>query len=163
MIKSMMVARSTNGVIGKDNGLVWHLPGDLKYFKKTTMGHFVVMGRKTLDSTQFPLPGRSSIVITRNKDFFAEGCITVHTLEEAYAFGEKYHQQELFILGGGQIYAQAMESADKIYLTEVHATVEGDTYFPEINFNIWRETWREDHARDEKNRYDYSFVILERK
>ncbi len=160
---SIIVARSANHVIGRNNDLIWKLPADLKYFRSTTMGHFIVMGRKTLESTARPLPGRTSIVISRQQDLSIEGCIVVHSLAEAIALGEKYGQKELFILGGGQIYREAMQHADRIYLTEVHETFEGDTFFPEISENEWVEVSREDHQKDEKNPHDYSFVLLERK
>jgi dihydrofolate reductase len=160
MIKSIIVAKAENSVIGKDNGLIWHMPSDLKHFRSTTMGHFIIMGRKTLEATQKPLPGRTSIVVTRSKDFRAEGCIIVNNLEEAFKLGEENRQEEVFILGGGEIYKQAMEIADKIYLTEIKETFEGDTYFPEIKNTEWRETKREDFEPDEKNPYPYAFVEL---
>ncbi|MFA0960960.1 dihydrofolate reductase [Roseivirga sp. BDSF3-8] len=163
MIRSIIVAKSENNVIGKDNDLVWKMPADLKHFRTTTTGHFIVMGRKTLEATQKPLPGRTSIVITRQQDFRAEGCLVVNSLEEAYALGEKYRQEELFILGGGEIYKQAMTSADKIYLTEIKETFKGDTYFPEIDYTIWKEVKREEHKADEKNPHDYAFIELVRK
>ncbi|MGB3182674.1 MAG: dihydrofolate reductase [Cyclobacteriaceae bacterium] len=163
MIRSIIVAKSENNVIGKDNDLVWKMPADLKHFRSTTTGHFIVMGRKTLEATEKPLPGRTSIVITRQEDFRAEGCLVVHSLEEAYELGRKYRQEELFILGGGEIYRQAMESADKIYLTEIKAAFDGDTYFPEIDYDVWEETSRREHKADEKNPHDYAFVELQRK
>lgn len=163
MIKSIIVAKAENNVIGKDNDLVWRMPADLKHFRSTTTGHFIVMGRKTLEATEKPLPGRTSIVITRQKDFSAEGCLVVNSLEEAYELGEKYRQQELFILGGGEIYRQAMDSADKIYLTEIKETFEGDTTFPEIDYDVWEETSRREFEADEKNPHDYAFVELERR
>ena len=163
MIRSIIVAKSENNVIGKDNDLVWKMPADLKHFRSTTTGHFIVMGRKTLEATEKPLPGRTSIVITRQKDFRAEGCLVVHSLEEAYELGRKYRQEEVFILGGGEIYKQAMESADKIYLTEIRETFEGDTYFPEVDPEVWEETSRVEHKADEKNPHDYTFVEYERR
>ena len=163
MIRSIIVAKSENNVIGKDNDLVWKMPADLKHFRSTTTGHFIVMGRKTLEATEKPLPGRTSIVITRQKDFRAEGCLVVHSLEEAYELGRKYRQEEVFILGGGEIYKQAMESADKIYLTEIRETFEGDTYFPEVDPEVWEETSRVEHKADEKNPHDYAFVEYERR
>jgi dihydrofolate reductase len=163
MIRSIIVAKSENNVIGKDNDLVWKMPADLKHFRSTTTGHFIVMGRKTLEATEKPLPGRTSIVITRQEDFRAEGCLVVHSLEEAYELGRKYGQEEVFILGGGEIYKQAMESADKIYLTEIKETFEGDTYFPEVDPEVWKETSRVEHKADEKNPHDYAFVEYERR
>jgi len=157
-----MVARSDNNVIGKDNDLVWYMPADLKYFKETTSGHFVAMGRKTYQSVDKPLPGRLNIIITRQNDFYRENCITTHSLDEALALGKQNGQQEMFILGGAQIYELALDVADRIYLTEIHGEFEGDTFFPEIDLSAWQEIKREDHKADEKNPYPYSFVVLER-
>ena len=158
-----MVARSDNNVIGKDNDLVWHMPADLKYFKETTSGHFVVMGRKTYESMNKPLPGRLNIIVTRQSDYYREACIVTHSLEEALALGEENGQQELFILGGSQIYRMALDTADRIYLTEIHSKFDGDAFFPEIDSSIWKEIKREDHESDDKNPYPYSFVVLERR
>ena len=124
MIKSIMVARSDNRVIGRDNDLVWHMPADLKYFKETTTGHYVVMGRKTYESVNKPLPGRLNIIVTRQPDYHREGCITVHNVEEAFQLGEKNGQEELFVLGGAQIYELALPQVDRIYLTEIKAEFE---------------------------------------
>ena len=157
-----MVARSDNRVIGKDNDLVWHMPADLKYFKETTTGHYVIMGRKTYESVDKPLPGRLNIIVTRQKDYHREGCIVVHSLEEAFALGEKNRQEEVFILGGSQIYELTMDAADRIYLTEIQAEFEGDSYFPEIDYSRWKEVKREEHEPDEKNPHPYAFVVLER-
>ena len=162
MIKSIMVARSDNRVIGKDNDLVWHMPADLKYFKETTKGHYVMMGRKTYESVDKPLPGRLNIIITRQSDYYRECCITVHSLEEAFALGEKNGQREVFVLGGSEIYKLAMDQVDRIYLTEIKAKFEGDTYFPEIDHSKWKEVKREAHEPDEQNPHPYAFVILER-
>lgn len=162
MTISIMVARSDNNVIGKDNDLVWHMPADLKYFKETTSGHYVVMGRKTYESVDKPLPGRLNIIVTRQSDYYREACIVVHSLEEALALGRENGQQELFILGGAEIYRLGLEVADRIYLTEIHGEFEGDTFFPEIDQAIWKEVKRDDHEADEKNPHPYSFVILER-
>lgn len=162
MIKSIIVARSANNVIGKNNDLVWHLPADLKYFKATTMGHFIIMGRKTFESMDKPLPGRTTIVVTRNKNYRAEGCLIVNDLAAAYQIGNDHRQEEIFILGGGEIYKMAIDDADRIYLTEIKAEFEGDTYFPEIN-DDWKEVSRDAHPPDEKNKYPYAFVVYERK
>lgn len=163
MLKSVIVARAENDVIGKDNDLIWHMPNDLKHFRSTTMGHYIIMGRKTFEATKKPLPGRTSIVITRNKDYKAEGCIVVHTLDEAIKLGIENKQEEVFILGGGEIYKQAMDVADKIYLTEIKESFEGDTTFPKINYDIWKEVKREEFEPDEKNPHPYAFVELVRK
>ena len=164
MITSIMVARSENRVIGKDNDLVWHMPADLKYFKETTTGHFVTMGRKTFEAVNKPLPGRTNIIITRQTDYFRENCLVVHSVEEALAIGKENGQEEMFVLGGSQIYELALEQdlADRIYLTEIKAEFEGDSYFPEIDAAKWREVKREEYEPDEKNPHPYAFVVLER-
>lgn len=162
MLKSIIVAKAENNVIGKDNDLIWYMPHDLKHFRSTTMGHYIIMGRKTFEATKKPLPGRTSIVITRNKDYKAEGCIVVSNIEEAFKLGEENKQEEVFILGGGEIYKQAIELADKIYLTEIKETFDGDTYFPEIDYSVWKEIKREEFKADEKNPHDYAFVELVR-
>ena len=162
MIKSIMVARSDNRVIGRDNDLVWHMPADLKYFKETTVGHYVVMGRKTYESVNKPLPGRLNIIVTRQPDYYREGCMVVHDVEEAFRLGEQNGQQELFVLGGAQIYALTLPRVDRIYLTEIKAEFEGDTYFPKIDETQWKEVKRDEYPADEKNPHPYAFVVLER-
>jgi dihydrofolate reductase len=163
MIKSIIVARADNNVIGKDNKLVWHMPNDLKHFKNTTMGHYIIMGRKTFESQKKPLPGRTSIIITRNKNYKAEGCYVVHSLEDAYQIGREHDQKEVFVLGGAEIYTVALKSVDKIILTEIKAEFEGDAFFSQIDPERWKEVKREDFDADEKNPYPYSFVELEKK
>ena len=165
MIKSIMVARSDNQVIGKDNDLVWHMPADLKYFKETTMGHYAIMGRKTYEAVDKPLPGRTNVIVTRQSDYRREGCIVVHSVEEALALGEENGQEEVFILGGSQIYelTLARDLVDRIYLTEINAEFDGDSFFPEIDMAQWREVKREEHEADKKNPHPYAFVVLEKK
>lgn len=163
MIKSIIVAKSDNNVIGKDNGLVWHMPADLKHFKNKTMGHYIIMGRKTLESMDKPLPGRTTIVVTRNKNYRAEGCIIVHDIQEAFRIAEDNKQEEVFILGGAEIYKLTIDIADKIYLTEIKADFEGNAFFPDIDPKKWREVRRDEFEADEKNPYPYAFVDLERK
>lgn len=160
---SMIWAMSRNRTIGRDNDLPWHLPEDLKHFKRTTMGKPVIMGRKTWDSIGKPLPGRSNIVITRNENFFAEGIKIVHTLEEAISLKECTESEEIVVIGGVAIYAMAFPLTDRLYLTRVHAQIEGDTFFPEFDENDWQETRRENFKASEKNPYNYSFTVLERK
>jgi dihydrofolate reductase len=162
MKKIIMAAVSRNNVIGKDNDLVWHLPADLKFFKQTTLGHTLIMGRKTFESLANPLPKRETWVITKNKNYSYEGVTIFHSLQEALSEAEKKGLESIFILGGGEIYRQAMPLADNMIITEVHAEFEGDTRFPEIDKKIWREVKREDHQADEKNFCDYSFVEYER-
>lgn len=152
---SIIVAVANNGVIGKDNQLIWHLPADLKYFKNLTTGHHIIMGRKTFESIGKPLPNRTSIIITSNKNYHQEGCLVANSLEEAIA--KVKYDEELFIIGGGTIYEQALPIADKLYVTEVHANIEGDVFFPEIHSNIWEKTSEEKHEANEKNKHNYSF------
>lgn len=166
MKKSLIVAVAQNDVIGRDNKLPWYLPNDLKYFKQVTMGKPILMGRKTFESIGKPLPGRTNIVLTRDPSWQAEGVKVVHTLADAYAMGESIGEiegsNELMIIGGDQIYQLSLPDADRLYLTEVHAEVEGDAFFPSINREEWRELGREDYQAEGPNPYDYSFVVLER-
>lgn len=158
---TIIVAKAENHVIGNQNQLIWHLPNDLKRFKQLTSGHPIIMGRKTFESIGKPLPNRTNIVITRNKNWNSEGVLTVNSLEEAIQRGKEIHP-DIFIIGGGNIYRQAMELADALEVTEVHHEFEGDAYFPEINSNEWREVFREKFSSDEKHTFDYSFVRYER-
>lgn len=164
---SMMVAKASNNVIGRDNKLPWYLPNDLKYFKQVTFGKPVIMGRKTWESLKGPLPGRTNIVITRQADYVAEGAKVVTTLDEAVAMAENVAfidgQEEAVIMGGAEIYKLALPNAQRLYLTEVHAAVEGDTFFPDYETSEWNEIGREDFAAEGPNPYDYSFVVYERK
>jgi len=160
MTISIIVAIAQNHAIGKDNKLLWHLPNDLKYFKTKTSGHTVIMGRKTFDSVGKPLPKRRNIVITRQQ-IKIDGCEVVSSLEDALALCQT--EDEVFIVGGAEIYRQAMAVTDRIYVTIIHQDFDGDTYFPEIEQSIWKETEREDHQPDEKNKLPYSFITLERR
>jgi dihydrofolate reductase len=164
---SLIVAVSQNGVIGKDNNLIWHLPKDMKFFKDTTMGHHVIMGRKNFESIPHkfrPLPNRTNIVITRQSDYKAEDSIVVNSLEESLKVAKSNAENEAFIIGGGQIYKLALEAnlIDRIYLTKIHHSFDGDTFFPELNSD-WIEVNREDCFQDENHKYDYSFIVLEKK
>ncbi|WP_214070194.1 dihydrofolate reductase [Mucilaginibacter sp. dw_454] len=159
MTVSIVVAISENHAIGKDNQLLWHLPKDLKHFKEITSGGTVIMGRKTYDSVGRPLPNRRNIIVTRQQ-IEIEGCEVVNSLQAALDLCQG--TEEVFIVGGAEIYKQAMLLTDRIYLTIVHANIEGDTYFPEINADIWKETERADHEADEKNALPFSFITLER-
>lgn len=163
MIIVIMAAKAQNNVIGKDNDLIWHLPADLKFFKKTTLGHTLIMGRKTFESLGNPLPKRESWVITRNENYVAKGVTTFQSLERAIENAEKKGLDTIFILGGGEVYKQSMDLADKLIITEVHENFDGDTWFPEIDQDIWFETSREEHRADEKNKYNFAFVQYERK
>nr|AIA15116.1 Dihydrofolate reductase [uncultured bacterium] len=158
---SIIVAVAENNVIGKDNQLIWRLPADLKHLKALTMGHPMVMGRKTFDSIGKPLPGRTSIIITRQPNYTVEGCLVVHSLEQAIIEAGNLRTEEAFIVGGAEVYRQSMSITDKIYLTEVHHSFDGDTFFPKIDPTIWKEVKRESFPADEKNAYDFDFVELE--
>ena len=150
-----------NRVIGRGGALPWHISSDLKNFKKITMGKPILMGRKTHDSIGKPLPGRENIILTNNKKYSAEGCTVKNTLDEVYSYCEE--QLELVVMGGAILYSQTLDKADKLYITEVNASVNGDTFFPEYKGNQWREISRESFNADENNEFDYSFTVLERK
>jgi len=158
----MIVAAAENGVIGRaDGNLPWHLPSDFAYFKAKTTGHPIIMGRKTFDAIGRPLPGRLNIVISGNKDFLAEGCMVVDTLDLAVQRAMASGADEAFVIGGGSIYAAAEPLADTLYLTRVHASPEGTTYF-KPDESAWVETAREEHKADDKNEFDYTFITLSR-
>ena len=163
---SLIVAVSRNGVIGLNNQLPWHLPEDLKYFKSVTMGKPIVMGRKTFESIGKPLPGRDNIVISRQHDYPAQGIKLVSSLSEAISLGERINlingTEEVMIIGGAQIYAEALDLADRVYLTRVHRHVEGDAYFPILETAAWHEIAREDVAAKEPNPFDFSYQVLDR-
>lgn len=158
---SLIAAIAQNNVIGKNNKLVWHMPADLRFFKNTTMGHTLIMGRKTFESFGKPLPGRKSIVITRQKDWNHEGVIVVHSLKDAIKLAPG--SEEVFIVGGAEIYRQALPLCERMYLTIIHHDFEGDTYFPPVDFSQWNLKSDEKHQADEKNAFDYSFRFYERK
>ena len=157
---SIIVAVAKNGVIGDKNTLLWHLREDMIHFRTTTSGHPVVMGRKTFDSIGRPLPKRTNVVITRDTNLAIEGCTVVHSLEEAVAMFDK--NEEVFIIGGAQIYAQALAIADRIYLTVIDKEYEGDTSFPEIDYSAWKEISREEYVRGEEFEHPFAFITLEK-
>lgn len=166
MIISMIAAMGSNRVIGKDNDIPWHLPDDFKYFKDTTKGHHVIMGRKnweSLPATFQPLPNRTNIVITRQSDYAAKGGQVVKSLENALEIARQNDEPEAFIIGGGEIYRMGLEFADKIYLTEIDGEFEGQVTFPEIDQSIWQEISREHHPIDERHKYSFDFVVYSRK
>lgn len=163
MTVSAIVAVAKNGVIGMHNEIPWYLPADLAYFKRTTLGHHVIMGRNSFRSIGRPLPKRTNVVVTRDPYFAAEGVLAAHSIQEALGIAFDSGETEAFIIGGGQIYRDSMPLWDKLYLTEVDIEPEGDVFFPEINPAEWRETWREAHAADEKNECGWVFRILERR
>ncbi len=163
MIISIIVAASENNAIGKDGQLLWHLPNDLKFFKNTTWGMPVVMGRNTFESVGKILPGRFNIVMTSNSQWEKTGVIKVASIEAAIEAAKKTGCKELFIAGGGIVYKNCLSLADKIYMTRVHAQLEGDTFFPEIAADQWHVTMQEDFPADEKHAYAYSFQVWEKK
>lgn len=157
---SLLVAYDRNLAIGHGNKLPWHLPADLKRFKALTMGHHIVMGRKTYESIGRPLPGRTNVVITRELGFPADGSIVVDTLERALDTAKD--DREIFIIGGAQIFVQMLPFCDRIYATEIDAAFDADTYFPQFDKQSWNETSREHHAADAQNAYPFDFVIYDR-
>ena len=159
---SAILAMSENHVIGDDNQLPWHLPADLRHFKTITSGHPILMGRKTHESIGRPLPNRTNIVITRNHAYHADGCLVVKSIDEAIEEAKKLQQNEIFIIGGAEVYKQLLPHIECIYLTIVHEIFEGDAFFPELDMNEWKELSREFHDADDENDYDYSFVQMER-
>ena len=160
---SIIAALSSNNVIGRGNALPWRLSTDLKRFKSLTMGHHLLMGRRTWDTVGRPLPGRTTVVITRQEDFAPEGVIVVHSLEEAIRIAEQAGDDEPFIAGGAQIYEQSMHRANRMYLTRVHAEIEGDAFFPDFDdVSEWQLVDSEHFAEDEKNEYPFSFLMYDR-
>ena len=165
MKKSIIVAISTNGVIGRNNALPWHMPADMKYFKRMTQGHPIIMGRKTfLSMGSKPLPKRLNIILTRKKDTpTPKGGHLAHTLTEAFAIAADSGAHETFIIGGSEIYRCALPFTDTLYITQIDAHVEGDTYFPDLDYSQWQEVSKKSHKADEKNHYDYAFLTYTRK
>ena len=163
---SLIAAVADNGTIGRDGGLPWRLSNDLRYFRATTMGKPVIMGRKTYESIGKPLPGRPNVVVTRNADFAPEGVTVAADLNAAIAAAEALAKEagveEILVIGGGALYDAALSRADRLYLTEVHAEIEGDVHFPDLYRNEWREISRVSHPAGEKDEHPHSFVVLER-
>ena len=155
---TIIAAIANNNALGKDNDLIWLLPADLKRFKQVTSGHHILMGRNTFESIGKPLPNRTTVIITRNNNYKAAGCIVVDSIEKALEVSK--NDDQIFIIGGAQIYKQAMESnwVDQLDITQVHHSFEADVYFPEIDSEIWEEISREDFSADKKNQYKYSFI-----
>jgi dihydrofolate reductase len=155
---TIIAAIAKNNALGKNNDLIWHLPADLKRFKITTSGHYILMGRKTFESIGKPLPNRTSVIITRNNDYFKDGCLIANSLEEALELAKE--EEKVFVIGGEQIYKYALENnlVDVLDITLVHKEFDADAFFPEIDLDIWEQVEREDFIADEKNKYDYSFI-----
>lgn len=159
---SLLVAMDEKRGIGKAGKLPWHLSSDLRRFRELTMGHHLIAGRKTFESIGKPLPGRHTIVLSRNSSFKPEGCFLARSVEDAIALARERGETEVFVIGGAEIYAQALDAADRIYLTQVHAEVDADTFFPEFDRDDWIVTQHLDHPADEKNQYAFTFMLLER-
>lgn len=158
---SLLVAMDQNRVIGKDNQLPWHLPADLQYFKKVTMGKPIVMGRKTFDSIGRVLPGRENVIVTRNRAYTNSDCTILHSIDEVKQFADASNQ-EVFIIGGAEIFKAILSEADRLYITKIHAQFEGDTYFPLVDEKEWRQVSAIAGTVDEKNKYAHDFIIFER-
>ncbi|KMY50492.1 dihydrofolate reductase [Peribacillus loiseleuriae] len=158
---SFMFAMDDNRLIGKDNTLPWYLPADLQYFKKVTMGHPILMGRKTYESIGKPLPGRENIILTRNTDYQQEGITVISDMKEAVAYADAL-DAEVFVIGGAEIFQQLLSDCKRLYITQIHHSFEGDTYFPELNMSKWQTVSRMTGIEDEKNRYPHEFIVLER-
>jgi dihydrofolate reductase len=163
MIISQIVAASLNNVIGKNKGLPWKMPTDMAYFKNTTWGHHIVTGRRNYEAEGKALPGRVNIVLTRNLDYKIPDGIVVQRFGDAIAIAAQVDEEELFVVGGAEIYKLAMPYTDRIYLTRIHSVIEGDTFYPEPDWSKWVEISKESHQKDEQNPYDFDFIVFERK
>lgn len=161
MTISIIAALGRNRVIGKRGALPWYLPADLKHFKALTMGHPILMGRKTFESIGRALPGRTNIILTRDDGYKAQDCLIAHSIEEALQLARD--GDEVFVIGGAELYREILPRADRFYLTLIDADFEGDVFFPEFDKNYWIEMSRENHVADNKNPYDYSFVVLQKR
>jgi dihydrofolate reductase len=162
MIISLIVAMDENRAIGVQNHIPWHLPDDLRRFKRLTMGHHIIMGRKTYESIGKPLLGRTMVIITRQQDYQAENCLVVHSLNEAIQLVRRKAETEAFIIGGGEIFEQSLDLAERIYLTIVHTTVEATIFFPIFDQNAWIEIESTHHPSDQKHQYSFTFKTLVR-
>lgn len=160
---SIIVAVSENNVIGKDGSIPWHIPQDLKHFKDLTMGHHVIMGRKTHESIGKPLPGRTNIILSRDLTYKSEGAITVESIDEAISLARSQNDSEIFIIGGEEIFKLALPYADRIYLTNVHGKFGGDAFFPKLDPIKWQQVSCEVHLRDQQNPYPFDFCTYEKK
>ena len=157
----LIAAVAENNALGKNNDLLWHLPNDFKHFKETTVGHHIIMGRKTFESFPKPLPNRKHVIITRQKNYNYEDCIVVSNLEKAISVCPP--NQDIYIIGGGEIYKQSILFADKLTITKVHHSFDADVFFPEIDLAIWQLTSQTFHPKDEKHLFDYSFQTFVKK
>ncbi len=159
----ILVAFDENRVIGKNNALIWHLPADLKRFKALTTGHVIIMGRKTYESIGRPLPNRTTVVISRQQDLKIEGVILAHSVEEAILKAKSISRDDIFIVGGAEIYQLSLPLADQILVTQLHDIFEGDAFFPEISPAIWEVAEQERGVTDEQNAYQFSYITYARK
>lgn len=162
---SIIVAAGLNNSIGKNNSLIWHLPADMKYFKEKTIGHTIITGRKNYESIpeKFrPLPNRNNIIITRQKNYYAPGAIITDSLDDAICNAKLYNDKEVFIIGGGEIYSQALNYVNTIYLTRVHQEFDADVFFPKLDDNVWKEVSKIENKKNENNKYDYTFYTYKR-
>lgn len=165
MIVSLIAALTENKVIGKNNDLPWSLPDDMKFFMDTTKGHHVIMGRKNYESIPHkfrPLPQRVNIVVTRQKQYHADGCVVVHSVDDALRFAAQHQEPEVFVIGGAEIYRQSLAAAHRLYLTEIQTILQGDTFFPDFDKNAWKEKSRVHHPADGRHAFAFDFVIYER-
>ncbi len=162
MTISCIVATARNRVIGRDNNIPWYLPADLQYFKKTTISHTIIMGRNCYASIGRPLPKRTNIIVTRDPFFISSNCEVARNIPEALHMAHQNGETEVFIIGGGQIYEQTIGLWDKLYLTDVDLDVDGDVFFPEIEYNEWKLLSEEFHMKDEKNEFNYTFKIFQK-
>ena len=160
---SCVVAVANNNVIGKDNGIPWYLPADLKYFKKITLDHHILMGRNCYHSIGRPLPKRTNVIITRDPFFIASNCLVAHSIDEALELAYENGESEAMIIGGGTIYDQTKDIWDKLYITEVDLNVDGDIFFPEIDYSKWKLISEEPHKPDDKNEHPYVFKTYEKR
>ncbi|WP_396193801.1 dihydrofolate reductase [Flavobacterium sp.] len=158
---TVIAAVAENNALGKENQLLWHLPDDFKRFKTLTSGHYIIMGRKTFESFPKPLPNRTHVIVSRQSNYQPEGCIVVNSLEKAIEVCPK--TEEVFVIGGGEIYRQSIKVADKLDLTKVHFSFEADTYFPEIDFTQWQLVFEEFHPKDDRHDYAFTFQTYLRK
>lgn len=162
MILSHIVAIGKNNVIGKANQLPWHLPADMKYFRETTKNHVVIMGRKNFEAEEKPLHDRVNIILSRQKEFHIPGCFVVKHIEDALKIAAKYEKDETFIIGGGEIYKLTLPHVQKIYITKIDIEIEGDVYYPDIDYNNWRLVSKRLYQKDHLNRYDHTYFIYEK-
>ena len=163
MIVHQIVAKANNNAIGKDNNLIWKLSDDLKFFRKVTMGHYLITGRKNYESIGRPLPGRKMVIVTRDLNYKAEGSAVVHSIENALAYVEKQGAKECYVIGGGELYKQTLDLTSSVYLTKVDCDPEADVFYPELHDDEWQKVMGEPHAQSEKNEHDFEFTLYRRR